>query len=283
MSPHLHKDVGWRLFIRTVLGRAYPRVFGYAREPVKLLIDVALPLIALFAYVFVYRAIHAPEVFIGYVILGGAMSAYWINVLWGMSSQFFWERQIGNLALYIMAPSSLMAILLGMAIGGIVIATMRAAVIVLLGAWLFHIKFMVQSVPMVVLVFLLTVTALYAMGMMFASLFLLFGREARHFVELSQEPAYLLTGTYFPIKSLNFWVASAASLIPLTLGLDAMRQLVFASGGASGTAATGFLSAKIECMALFVLSAIFLVGAHHSLKYMERLAVAEGKLTESRA
>ena len=282
MSPHLHKDVGWRLFIRTVLGRAYPRVFGYAREPVKLLIDVALPLIALFAYVFVYRAIHAPEVFIGYVILGGAMSAYWINVLWGMSSQFFWERQIGNLALYIMAPSSLMAILLGMAIGGIVIATMRAAVIVLLGAWFFHIKFMVRSIPMVGLVFLLTVTALYAMGMMFASLFLLFGREARHFVELSQEPAYLLTGTYFPIKSLNFWVASAASLIPLTLGLDAMRQLVFASGGASGMT-MGFLSPKIECASLLVLSVVFLVGAHQSLKHMERLAVAEGKLTETHA
>ena len=153
MSPHLHKDVGWRLFIRTVLGRAYPRVFGYQREPSKLIIDAALPLIALFAYVFVYRAIHAPEVFIGYVILGGAMSAYWSNVLWGMSSQFFWERQIGNLALYIIAPSSLMAILLGMAIGGIVIATVRAAIIILLGAWLFHVKFVVQSVPMVILVF----------------------------------------------------------------------------------------------------------------------------------
>src|SRR6266404_17848 len=189
-----------------------------------------------------------------------------------MSSQFFWERQIGNLALYIIAPSSLMAILLGMAIGGIVIATVRAAIIILLGAWLFHVKFVVQSVPMVIFVFLLTVTALYAMGMMFASLFLLFGREARHFVELSQEPAYLLTGTYFPIKSLNFWVASAASLIPLTLGLDAMRQLVFASGGA-----TGFLSPKIECAVLLGLSVIFLVGAHQSLKHMERLAVAEGK------
>ena len=278
MSRQLHKDAGWRLFIRTVWGRAYPRVIGYGRQPSKLIIDVGLPLIALFAYVFVYRAIHAPEVYIGYVILGGAMSAYWVNVLWGMSSQFFWERQIGNLALYIIAPSSLMAILLGMAGGGIAIATVRAAVIILLGAWFFHIKFVVASLPMVILVFLLTLTALYAMGMMFASLFLLFGREARHFVELSQEPAYLLSGTYFPIRSLNFWVATAASLIPLTLGLDAMRQLVFASG-----TLLGFLSPKIECMLLLALSLIFLVGAGKSLRHMERLAVAEGKLTETRA
>jgi len=61
MSPRLYKDSGWRLFVRTVLGRAYPRIIGYQREVSKLVIDVGLPLIALFAYVFVCRAIHAPE------------------------------------------------------------------------------------------------------------------------------------------------------------------------------------------------------------------------------
>lgn len=272
-----HKDTGWRLFIRTVLGRAYPRVVGYQRELSKIVIDVGLPLISLFAYVFVCRAIHAPEVFTGYVILGGAMSAFWLNVLWGMSNQFFWERQMGNLALYIMAPTSLMAILLGMALGGIVIASVRAVFIVLIGSWLFHIKFVVASVPMVILAFFLTLTALYAIGMMFASLFLMFGREARHFVDISQDPAYLLSGTYFPIKSLNFWVAAAASLIPLTLGLDAIRQLVFAGG-----AKLGFLNPKVEITILFVLSLVFIAGASRCLKYMEEMAAAQGKLTESR-
>ena len=118
------------------------------------MIDVGLPLIGLVAYIFVYRAIHAPEIFVGFVILGGAMSAFWLNVLWTMSNQFFWERQTGNLALYIMAPSSLMAILLGMAVGGIVIATLRAAAIIVLGSWLFHVQYAVASVPMVILVFL---------------------------------------------------------------------------------------------------------------------------------
>ena len=52
------------------------------------------------------------------MLLGGAMTAFWINVLWTMANQLFWEKETGNLALYIMAPNSLMAILLGMAIGG---------------------------------------------------------------------------------------------------------------------------------------------------------------------
>ena len=278
MNPRHHKDSGWRLFLRTMMGRAYPRAIGAQRNLSGLIFDVGLPLIALVAYVFVYRAIGAPEAFVGFVIVGGAMSAFWLNVLWGMSNQLFWEKETGNLALYIMAPCSLMAILLGMAAGGIILAGLRAAAIVALGSWLFHVRYAVTSMPMLVLVFCLTLTALYAMGAMFASIFLLFGRDAWHLVNLSQEPVYLVSGMYFPIRSLNFWVAAGASVIPLTLGLDAIRQLVFPSA-----ATLGFLSPRIESAVLFVLSLVFLAGARLSLQYMERLAVAEGRLTESRA
>jgi len=88
-------------------------------------------------------------------------------------------------------------------------------------------------------------TALYGMGMMSASLFLLLSREAWHISNLMQEPIYLVSGFYFPIKSFNFWIAAAASIIPLTLGLDAMRQLVFPSG-----ALLGFLSVRVEIFVL---------------------------------
>jgi len=123
----------------------------------------------------------------------------------------------------------------------------------------------------------LAMTALYGMGMMLASLFLLLGREAWHLSNLAQEPIFLFSGFYFPIKSLNFWIAMGASLIPLTLGLDAMRQLVFPSG-----ATLGFLSVQVEIVVLVVLCAVFLVAARLLLAYMERLAIREGRLTESR-
>jgi ABC-2 type transport system permease protein len=278
MNLQLHKDSGWRLFVRTIVGRAYPRVIGMQRQPSGMIFDVALPLIALVAYVFVYRSIRAPEDFVGFVILGGAMGAFWANVAWSMCNQFFWEKETGNLALYIIAPASLMAILLGMAIGGMFAAGLRAAAILIVGSFLFHVRFHLANAPQLLLIFILTLTALYAMGMMLASLFLLFGREASHFVRLSQEPVSLLTGMYFPIRSLNFWVAAAATLIPLTLGLDAMRQLVFLSG-----ASVGFLSPRFETFVLFLLTIAFLWIAHKSLRLMERLAKAEGKLTDSRA
>ncbi|HPO59522.1 MAG TPA: ABC transporter permease [Anaerolineaceae bacterium] len=229
------------------------------------------------AYVFVYRAIGAPEEYVGFVVVGGAMTAFWMNVLWSMSSQLYWEKEQGNLALYIISPANMMAILLGMAVGGLVATLIRAAVIILLGSLLFQVSYAVTSLGLLLLIFFLAMTALYGLGMMTASLFLLLSREAWHLANLAQEPIYLVSGFYFPIKSFNFWVAAAASIIPLTLGLDAMRQLVFPSG-----AALGFLNVTTEAAALALLSVLFLAAARLLLGKMERLAIREGRLTEAR-
>jgi len=271
------KNSGWVLFIQTVIARAYPRVIGQQREKSWMFFEIFLPMLSVAAYVFVYRAIRAPEEYVGFVVMGGAMLAFWMNVLWNMSSQLYWEKEQGNLALYIMAPCSMMAILLGMAAGGLFATTLRAVVIVGLGSWMFQVHYTVASFTQLFAVFFLAMVALYGLGMMTASIFLLMSREAWHLANLAQEPIYLASGFYFPIKNLNFWMAAAASIIPLTLGLDAMRQLAFASGPA-----IGFLSVRIEMWVLAALCVIFLVGARLLLDYMERLAIREGRLTESR-
>lgn len=275
--PKVHKSSGWRLFIKTVIARAYPRIIGQQREKSWMFFEIFLPMLAVSAYVFVYRAIKAPEEYIGFVVIGGAMTAYWMNVLWSMSSQLFWEKESGNLALYIMAPNSMMAILLGMALGGLFASTLRAVTIILLGTLFFQVQFAVQSFAQLLAVFMLAMVALYGMGMTLASLFLLLGREAWHLSNLAQEPVYLFSGFYFPIKTLNFWVALVASLIPLTLGLDAMRQLSFPSGSA-----LGFLTVPVELGVLAVLCVLFLLTARYLLRHMEKLAIREGRLTESR-
>jgi ABC-2 type transport system permease protein len=268
---------GVRLFVQTVVARAYPRIIGQQREKSWMFFEIVLPLMAVAAYVFVYRAIGAPDEYIGFVVMGGAMTAFWMNVLWGMSSQLYWEKETGNLSLYIMAPNSMMAILLGMALGGMVATTLRALVIIVLGSWFFKVPYQVASFAQLFAVFTLAMVALYGMGMMFASLFLLLSREAWHLSNLAQEPVYLFSGFYFPIKSFSFWIAAAASVIPLTLGMDAMRQLVFPSG-----TTFGFLSVAVEIGILSALCVLFLVAAKILLTYMERLAIREGRITENR-
>jgi ABC-2 type transport system permease protein len=164
-----------------------------------------------------------------------------------------------------------------MALGGMFATSLRAIVILVLGTLIFQVPFTVASFTQLFAVFSLTMIALYGLGMLFASLFLLFGRDAWQVVSLLQEPVYFVSGFYFPVRSFGFTLALAASILPLTLGMDAMRQLVFAGGPS-----LGFLSVPIEIGLLAVLSVLFVGAAKYWLGYMERLAVAEGTLTDRR-
>ena len=268
-------DRGWRLFVRSILARAYPRVIGQTREKMWIILETFLPFLATVGYVFVYRAIKAPEDYVGFVVIGGAMTAFWLNVIWMMASQLYWEKSSGNLPLYIIAPNPLMSILLGMAFGGLLATVLRAGAIILLGTLLFNIHYQVTDFLALFAVFTLTMAALYGLGMMLASVFLLFGREAWQIADALREPIYFVSGFYFPVRALGFPVALAASVLPMTLGLDAMRQLSFGNGPA-----LGFLTLGVEIAVLAALTVLFGIGAKVALEVVERKAIQEGTLTD---
>ena len=115
------------------------------REPSWLFFEILLPFLTTSAFVFVYRALGAPEEYIGFVVLGGAMAAFWLNVVWMMAGQLYWEKSQGNLELYFAAPMNLMAILLGMAVGGLVMSSVRAAAVLVIGTIVFGVEFHVEQ------------------------------------------------------------------------------------------------------------------------------------------
>jgi ABC-2 type transport system permease protein len=264
---------GWRRVIRAMLGRSYPRIIGANRDRSWLFYDTVLPLLGTIAFVFVYKTLGAPDRFIGYVIMGGATTAFWMNVMWAMAAQFYWDKQGGNLELYMVVPCGIPAILLGMSFGGFVATLLRAAAIVLIGSLLFGVRYAMADLPVFLLVFGVAIVALYGLGVTFASLFLLWGREAWHMAELFMEPVFLASGFYFPVRALGFWAAMGTSIIPLTLALDAMRQLLFAGSH------PGLLPVWWELGGLAALAVLFIAVARLSLRKMEFLARREGRLS----
>ena len=112
------------LNVRALFGRSYPRVIGMQREPSWIFFETVLPLLGIAAYVFIYRgffdgALNSPNAavrtaaletlnaMVGFVVLGGTMIAFWLNVLWSMASQLYWEKEMGNLQLYMMEAEML--------------------------------------------------------------------------------------------------------------------------------------------------------------------------------
>jgi ABC-2 type transport system permease protein len=260
--------------LRAVFGRAYPRIIGLSREPSWVFFEIFLPFLAVSAFVYVYRALDAPEEFIGFVVLGGAITAFWLNVVWMMAAQFFWEKDQGNLELYFTAPMHLMSVLAGMAIGGLVMTTSRAFAVIAIGSILYGVTYDIQEPWLLVLAFILTMIPLYGMGMLFASLFLMWGREANHLAELLQEPIYFLGGVNFPLRAIGPIAGLMVATLPLAVGLDAMRQLVFASSDVQGILPVG-----TELAILAVMGVVFIVAARIALRYLEHLARREGRLT----
>lgn len=300
------------LNLRSILGRAYPRVIGANREPSWIFFEVFLPLLGIAAYVFIYQAFYGAQVaaiqagecggaacasaaeklaylqtaarnlnaLVGTVVLGGTMVAFWLNVLWSMASQLYWEKEIGNLQIYMMAPMSRMALLAGMAIGGMFMTSVRAIATLVAGVLVFGVVFQVANPLLLLAVFFVTLIALYGMGMMFASLYLLWGREAWNLSSLLEEPIFFSSGMYFPAGGFLMvqpWgpaVAVAGSIVPAMLGLDALRQLTL-----PGTTLPSVLPPDTELELLLVLAVVFLILARFCLAYLEKLAKREGKLT----
>lgn len=257
--------------VRAVLARAYVRIVGSLREPSWIIWESILPIFGLSAYIYVYRVMQAPPEFTGFVVLGGAVVAFWLNVLWNMASQLYWEKEIGNLEPLLMAPISRIAILLGMAIGGIFTTALRASGILIVGTLVFKVEFNLVNPALALLIFVLTLSSLYLLGMTFASVFLMYGREAWHMAHLLQQPVYFLSGIYYPVRYLPYWLQLAASLIPLTFGVDAIRQVALQSAGLEQVA--------VHIAVLIFFSVLFLYLARLSLRYMEDLSRREGRLT----
>jgi ABC-2 type transport system permease protein len=260
---------------RALIGRAYPRVRGMVREPSWLFFEILLPFLTTSAFVFVYRALQAPEAYIGFVVLGGAMSAFWLNVVWMMAAQLYWEKSQGNLELYFAAPMNLMSVLLGMAVGGLVMTSIRATAVLVISTVVYGVVFSVEQWLLVAVVFLLTLSALYGLGMMLASLFLLWGREAFNVTNVLIEPVYFVSGMNFPVGRLGALGALAIATIPFAVGLDAMRQLVFTGQ----PYITGTPPPEVEALILVGMTVVFTLLARWMIHRIEWMARTRGTLS----
>lgn len=264
------------LFVQAAAARTYPRVAWLFRSRSWIFQETILPILSVSAFAYSYQAMGAPPEFTGVLVLGAAMATFWLNVLWGMGATVYWERNSGNLELYIMSPAPMMGILTGMALGGMTTTVVRAAVITITGVVAFDVPLQPTSWWLLTAVFFLTLAALYGLGMMFASLFLMWGREAWHLVSLLQEPIYLMSGTNFPLapilerlgaRALVFVVAA----LPLATGMDAMRQVLFRT--------PGLFEVEYEIAVLAAMAVAFFFAARWLLKNLEHRAREEGKLT----
>lgn len=259
-----------RPWLRTMKARAMVRLWSIFGEPLWVVVNMGFPVLSSLALSLLYVSAGLAS-YTGFAILGGVMVSFWGNVLWSMASQFNWDKQEGLFEIYLTSPASITAILIGMSLGGIA-ATVPSAVIVTIIGWaLFHPPIAASWVA-VALTFVLTLASLYALGMSLSSLYLAYGREAESLNNVLQEPVSMLSGIYFPsigsFSPFPFALQVAASLIPLTIGMDALRRSLFFSQGLASVWPSLVVLAAMAVVLLYVSTLL--------LKALEKIGRNEG-------
>ncbi len=254
--------------------RALVRLWSIFGEPLWIVVSMGFPVLSSLALSLLYYSIGAAS-FVGFAVLGGVMVSFWGNVLWSMASQFNWDKQEGLFEIYITSPASISAILIGMSVGGI-IGTVPSAIIVTIIGWaLFHPP-IVASWGAVALTFALTLASLYSLGMTLSSLYLVYGREAESMNQVLQEPVSMLSGVYFPsigqFSPFPYALQLVASIIPLTIGMDALRRSLFFGEGVDPT--IGW-----ELLSLALMAAVLVLISTYSLRLLERKGRRDGTIS----
>lgn len=242
-------------------------------EPIWLAVNIGFPLFSSFSMALLYKSAGTASL-MGFAVLGGIMISFWGSVLWSMASQFNWDKQVGLFEIYLTSPAPISAILIGMSVGGIVNTAPSAVIVAALGWFIFN-PVINPAWAALILTFALTLASLYAMGMVLSALYLAYGREAETINDALHEPVSVMSGVYFPsigsASPFPFLVQAIASVIPLTVGMDALRRTLFFSQGISAI--------YPHLIALSAMSLALLLIASRAMLALENKGRRDGTLT----
>lgn len=141
------------------------------------------------------------------------------------AASLVWDRELGFLNELLVAPVSRTSILLGKCLGGAIIASIQA-VIVLALAPLVDVPYdpvLILGALGLAMVLALTITS-------FGLLIAVSIKQAQTFTSTMQllvVPMYFVSGALYPVSGLPAWLGVLNRIDPITYAVDPMRRLVF--------------------------------------------------------
>jgi ABC-2 type transport system permease protein len=157
-----------------------------------------------------------------YAVLGGGMMGMWGNTLYASGFAIDFERWQGTLEEVLAAPSKLLHVLAGRSISNALFGLTNMIAILLIAALVFRVPLGVANPVLFALSMILTLLSVSALGLIFASSFVL-TRSAQVFTNGLEFPIYVISGAMFPIALLPFWVHPVSYILGPTWGIEAIR------------------------------------------------------------
>lgn len=207
--------------------------------------------------------------FTGMVIVGTIVYLLYNRMLWGAGVTIQSERWMGTIEPLFLTPANRLVIVLAAGASSVVEGSWWVLT-VFLASWLF---FGVQPLVVdwlgVVLSIVATIVALIALGVFFASFFIL-SRAADMLASGLQSPIRFLSGVTYPVAALPALLQGVAYAIPVTYGIQALRKSLLTGGDR--------FTILPDIAFLLIFAAFFMLLGHVMVKLMEKRAKRTGSL-----
>ena len=163
---------------------------------------------------------------------------------------FLRERSQGTLERLMASPLRRSEIVAGYMAGFTVVAAIQAVEVALFTLYALHVHNQ-GSVVLVVLMTLLLALVAVNLGI-FLSMFATTEFQAVQFIPLAIVPQVLLSGIVFPVSTEPGWLQAVSELLPLTYGVDGLRDVMLKGNGLT----SGALLLDIGVVAAFAVALV---------------------------
>jgi len=274
----LNLGLEWLTFKGVIL-RHFKEFVSY-RTSVFATIIWPLPLLALNVYQYlglasgqqvgqVLNAKYGIASFSGMIILGTIVYLLYNRMLWGTGASLQEERFNGTIESLFLTPANRMTILLASGFSSLLEGAWWIVGVFLLSWVIFGVQPAIADWSAVIIALISTMIALVAVGVFFASFFVL-TRAADQLATSLQAPIRYASGVAFPVAALPAVFQLFAYILPVTYGINALRSTVIQEGT--------LISLFGTLAPLYLFTAILIIAGHFMLKRVEAQAKRNGSL-----
>ncbi len=207
----------------------YRELLHYWRDPVRVVASIMMPVgFLIFGSGLssivgkVASEVIGPQVNLIQFLFPGVLglSVFFVAIFSGVS--VIWDREFGFLKEILVAPISRTVVALGRIAGGATIAMIQSSILLAIAPFIgLRLSFFI-FIKLWFLMLLISL-ALTAFGVLIGSL--VRTTEAHQMISYSLiAPMALLSGAYFPLENLPFWMDLLVRINPFTYAVDALRQ-----------------------------------------------------------
>lgn len=205
------------------------------------------------------------SLFLGYIVW-----LYARIVIMSTSGDLVGEAQEGTLEQMYMSPAPAEILALGRTLATLIVTTLMVFLISCVLVFLLgiHIPLRWESIP----VLFLTLVGLFGFTLMLGGAALVF-KQIEALADLFQNLLLFLTGSLLPINRFPDWLAAISRTLPITQGIDVLRNVTL--GGQS--LASAWTNGSLPWLVIH--SLLYLVAGWIIFKWCEKVAKQQGSLS----